>query len=478
VSRDSARPLATVALAAVASLAAFAAPGSLATATPTLAQGATVTVRVESAGAAAPLFAGSVSTLPHPVDGGDGSGAHPCSGPAGSPAPSATGALDDAMRGAGIAWHGNWDPSFRDFFIDRIGLYVSTPPDSYWSLSVDGRFSSGGCLASVSDGDTVRFYFGPLFGSPPPEDAGPPGIQGAPPAPAEPEDHSAGAGPSRPRRIGTAAARFLRRANGAGSEWAKLVLAVRRDRDAEGAAAALLGTRLGERLPGGSIDGDVNATAITVLALCRARPQAARAAAGWLARAQSGDGGFGYRKGAPADVDTSGLAAWALALEGRGGAARRAGSFIAASQNPDGGFPSLPGGSSNAQSTGLALVGLRVSAIGPRTTAAGGPGRTPLDYLASLAGRDGSIAYSAGGASPTPVWSTAQALLGLTRRGKLLLKYAPGTRLHGGNDLDRAALGWRDHQSRQQLPGFRRAGPGARGPLARPPQGGRGEGER
>ena len=46
-------------------------------------------------------------------------------------------------------------------------------------------------------------------------------------------------------------------------------------------------------------------------------------------------------------------------------------------------------------------------------------GRTPLDFLAPLARRDGSIAYT-DQASPTPVWTTGQALLGLTGREKLL----------------------------------------------------------
>ena len=53
----------------------------------------------------------------------------------------ATSTLDDAMRGAGISWRGNWDPSFRDFFIDSIGPYASAAPDRYWSLTVNGHFA-------------------------------------------------------------------------------------------------------------------------------------------------------------------------------------------------------------------------------------------------------------------------------------------------------------------------------------------------
>jgi hypothetical protein len=410
VRRGAATLVVTVALAAVTTVAA------------PHAGAATVSLRVESSTASAPLFDGTVSTLPHAVDGGDGSGAHPCSAvQGGQPSATATGALDDAMRAAGISWRGNWDPSFHDFFIDRIGPYASAPPDSYWSLTVNGRFSAGGCQTRVADGDAVRFFFGPLFGEPvdPPPGAGPGSTPDHPPT-----DDATGGGVRRPRlrRIAARAAAFLRRTDGPGQEWGLLALAVRGAGDRAGAAAELLGERLGEQRRDGSIGGDVNATAVAVLALRERRRGRARAAARWLVRAQAGDGGFGYRPGVPPDVDTTGLAAWALALGGSHAAARRAGLFIAGARNADGGFPSMPGGASNSQSTGLAAVGLRVGGVGVR-----GAAPDALDYIAALARRDGSIAYSRG-ASPTPVWSTAQALLGLTRRSRLLAKeeYASG----------------------------------------------------
>jgi len=197
------------------------------------------------------------------------------------------------------------------------------------------------------------------------------------------------------------------------------------------AAARLLGGRLTHRRDDGSIDGDVNATALAMLAGAQVRR--GEESGRWLVRQQLADGGFGFRRGAPADIDTTGLAAWALALEGRRSAARRAGAFLARALNPDGGLPSVPGRASNAQSTGLALVGLRVSDVGPRPGPPAAP--TPLGYLASLARRDGSIAYSRT-AAPTPVWSTAQALLGLTTKWVLLSNTLPGHDFHGGNDLD------------------------------------------
>jgi prenyltransferase beta subunit len=96
--------------------------------------------------------------------------------------------------------------------------------------------------------------------------------------------------------------------------------------------------------------------------------------------------------------------------------AQRGAAFVLAAQTVDGGFPALPGSDSNAQSTGLALVALRVTGLDlPRNA----NGRTPTDYLSTLARPNGSIAYAAR-SNPTPVWTTAQALLGLTSRSKLL----------------------------------------------------------
>ena len=384
---------------------------------------AVVELRVESAVGPTTIFAGSVETQPHAVDGGDGSGPHPCSGPAGAPAAAtATGALDDALRMAGVPWRGNWNPSFRDFFVDSIGPFASAAPDRYWSLTVNGRFSPGGCLAQVVDGDLVEFSYGSLFGDGAP---GGSGSAGGPPSPGGPGGAIGDPGggtvrpPARARALALGASRFLRRhRGGVGTEWARLALALRAGQGPAAAARALLGERLEARRPDGSVEGDVNATALAVLALQHSEPAAAVRAATWLASIQGLDGGFGYRPGLAADVDSTGLATWALMREGRRAAARRGGAFVGAAQAADGGFPSLPGGESNAQSTGLALVALRAAGLGAGSAAATA-GPTALDYLRSLARPQGSIAYSAS-ASPTPVWTTAQALLGLTGRARLL----------------------------------------------------------
>jgi hypothetical protein len=357
----------------------------------------TVALRVESSTDPVPLFSGPVDTAPHSVDGGDGSGPHPCSGPPGAPpAPTPTGALDDALRSAGISWEGNWNPSFRDFFIERIGPHTSTPPDDYWSLSVNGRFSAGGCLAQVADGDEVRFFYGPLFGAPPQlSPAGADGTTEGPRADGGRSDTDAARRPSELRRVARRATRFLQSNDGPGSEWAELALALRGRHESSG-AARLLAKRLLDR------------------------PQNNLAAG---------------------DVDSAALDAWTLAATGRHAAARRAALAVRAAQSPDGGFPAIPGGSSNAQSTGVALIALRVAGLGPRPSAVP-DGPTPLDYLALLARRNGSIAYTKD-SSLTPVWTTAQALLGLTAKSNLLrLKYAAGADKQNTHGRENQAGRW------------------------------------
>jgi hypothetical protein len=219
------------------------------------------------------------------------------------------------------------------------------------------------------------------------------------------------------RGVASRAARYLRRnPNGAGASWGRLALALRRGVDPAPAATGLIRGRLGQ-LRGGSLGGDVNATAVAVLALESRRPRAARRAARWLSSIQGPGGGFGFRPGIAPDVDTTGLATWALAREGLWPQARRGGIFVRSAQAADGGFPSLLGGVSNSQSTGLALVALRVAGIGARIRSS--TGTTPLDFLASLAHDNGSIAYNAT-SNPTPVWTTGQALLGLTSKARLV----------------------------------------------------------
>ncbi len=180
----------------------------------------------------------------------------------------------------------------------------------------------------------------------------------------------------------------------------------------------------------GSFGELVNQSAFAILALRAAgyardsRPIAAAAA--WLVRQQEADGGFGFAaRGGGSDVDDTAAVLQALAAAGRGSSitARRAVRFVVGAQNVDGGFPQQPGASSNAQSTSWAVQGLVAAGRDPETVRRGAS-RTPLGYLESLVGPDGSVRYSRIG-TQTPVWVTAQAMTALALRPLPIAPVAP-----------------------------------------------------
>jgi energy-coupling factor transport system substrate-specific component len=169
----------------------------------------------------------------------------------------------------------------------------------------------------------------------------------------------------------------------------------------------------------GSISHFVNLTAFGVFALRAAgyssHSATIRAAAGWLAREQDKDGGFGFATaGGGSDVDDTAAVLQALHAAGvssRGASIARGVAYLLRAQNPDGGYPQQIGGSSNAQSTAWAIQGL--IAAGREVGAVRRQGsRTPVEYLESLVQSDGSVRYSRTG-EQTPVWVTAQALTAL-----------------------------------------------------------------
>ena len=166
----------------------------------------------------------------------------------------------------------------------------------------------------------------------------------------------------------------------------------------------------------GSFQGNVAWTAFGIFALRAAGDRAdsgsVQQAAGYLERAQNGDGGFGYVPRTESDVDDTGAAIQALAAAGRrsGAAVRKGVAYLRKVQNRDGGFGQMPGRESNAQSTAWAVQGLVAAGVAPESVGAG-----PLRYLVSLQRRDGHIAYSRR-SDQTPVWVTAQALTALRKK--------------------------------------------------------------
>jgi prenyltransferase beta subunit len=198
-----------------------------------------------------------------------------------------------------------------------------------------------------------------------------------------------------------------------------LVAAGREPRRAGG--VNLIATLVRRRRPDGSFERLVNRTAFAALALRAAgrttRDGTVRRAASFLAAQQNRDGGWNFGgRGAPSGIDDTAGALQALVAAGRSrrGAVARGASFIARTQNGDGGFPLQPGAGSNAQSTAWAVQALVAAGRAPERVRRGGS-RSPLGYLRTLVGSDGSVRYSRTSAQ-TPVWVTAQALTALARR--------------------------------------------------------------
>jgi hypothetical protein len=110
-------------------------------------------VRLRVEGRTATLFEGFVASDARPLDGGDGTGAHPC----GASAPAPLTALADA----GVAWGGRWNPDFQDFFVDRVGPDRSDDATaSYWAVLADWRYVAGGCRAPLRPGAEVLWAYG------------------------------------------------------------------------------------------------------------------------------------------------------------------------------------------------------------------------------------------------------------------------------------------------------------------------------
>jgi hypothetical protein len=141
------------------SLAVAAAVGLLA-AIPAQAGAVKVNVRVE--GKTRTLLERNVDTFAHAVT-GDGTGPHKCDGTNGganpSPAPTVTGAFDDAAKKTGLNWQGSWSSSFEDFLINTVGPDSATS-SQFWGTGLNYKDTdAGGCQVQVKTGDQVLIAF-------------------------------------------------------------------------------------------------------------------------------------------------------------------------------------------------------------------------------------------------------------------------------------------------------------------------------
>jgi energy-coupling factor transport system substrate-specific component len=175
------------------------------------------------------------------------------------------------------------------------------------------------------------------------------------------------------------------------------------------------------RVGDGSFSEQANLTSFAIFALVSVghspRYPAIRQAAAWLERQQNGDGGFGFAtRGTGSDVDDTAAVVQALFDAGARNARVRSAAtrYLLRAQNPDGGYSQRAGGQSNAQSTAWAAQALLATGRDPALVRRAGS-RSPIGYLESLVGPDGSVRYSRT-STQTPVWVTGQSLVALARR--------------------------------------------------------------
>jgi energy-coupling factor transport system substrate-specific component len=170
------------------------------------------------------------------------------------------------------------------------------------------------------------------------------------------------------------------------------------------------------RAGSGSFQGQVNLTAFGILALRAAG--ASRSAVGrsarWLRHAKNRDGGWGFRRSAPSDADSTGAALQGLAAAGASHRILRHGAaYLRRTQGRSGGFALGGGGLVNAQSTAWAIHGLVAAGVNPSRVRE--RGQSPLDYLSARHRGDGHYEYSSS-SDQTPVWVTGQALVAARRK--------------------------------------------------------------
>jgi energy-coupling factor transport system substrate-specific component len=180
----------------------------------------------------------------------------------------------------------------------------------------------------------------------------------------------------------------------------------------------------------GSFQGQVNLTAFGLLALRASGGSGAEIAgsAAWLRDNQNADGGWGFNPGAPSDPDSTGAALQALAVAGGGSALSSGVKYLRESQRLEGGWGLNESGVTNTQSTAWAVQGLVAAGVPPGSVRRGG--RSPLDYLRARQASDGHYSYSSA-SDQTPIWVTAQALLGVKRKA-FPLASVPRAKREGG----------------------------------------------
>lgn len=131
-----------------------------------VASAASVPVEVRIEGAKQTLVEGPLRVSAQQVDGGDGTGVHPCDGTNGgthtTPGPTVTGAIATALDRAGYIFDARYYASFGDFLINRMGPDTGSASRS-WTLAANFKaLSVGGCQSKLRPGEQVIAAFGSI----------------------------------------------------------------------------------------------------------------------------------------------------------------------------------------------------------------------------------------------------------------------------------------------------------------------------
>ena len=164
----------------------------------------------------------------------------------------------------------------------------------------------------------------------------------------------------------------------------------------------------------------VNTTTWAIVALKAAGSSstARLAAAAWLQRQQSGNGGFSYREGGSPDSDDTAAAIQALRAGGVASSSaviRRALAYLRSQQLTNGGMASGFGAGANTESTAWTIQAVVAGGGNPAGSSWKKSGHTLTGFLSGMQAPSG-LFYHIGTIPSAPLLTTSQAIVALKRR--------------------------------------------------------------